>query len=187
MSAVFESKPCGRCGGSGKYSFNQMDGDRCYGCVGTGATLTKRGAAARAFFLASLKRPAGEVVVGMQVYDYAGLSASRRWHRVEAVRLDTMNPNSLWLDLVWKTHRVAQGVGLESLVLCVASDAERAAKLDAALAYQATLTKEGKPSARAAKARAAADQPLEPGDFSSEGMVRYYEKARRDRLARKPQ
>ena len=28
--------PCGRCGGSGRYSFNQIDGDRCYGCNGTG-------------------------------------------------------------------------------------------------------------------------------------------------------
>lgn len=25
---------CGRCGGSGRYSFNQMDGDKCYGCMG---------------------------------------------------------------------------------------------------------------------------------------------------------
>lgn len=27
---------CGRCGGSGRYSFNQIDGDRCYGCNGKG-------------------------------------------------------------------------------------------------------------------------------------------------------
>jgi hypothetical protein len=33
---VITSKPCGRCGGTGKYSFNLMDGDRCYGCGGTG-------------------------------------------------------------------------------------------------------------------------------------------------------
>lgn len=33
---VITSKPCGRCGGSGKYSFNLMDGDKCYGCGGTG-------------------------------------------------------------------------------------------------------------------------------------------------------
>ena len=25
---------CGRCGGTGRYSYNQMDGDRCYGCQG---------------------------------------------------------------------------------------------------------------------------------------------------------
>lgn len=27
---------CSRCGGSGRYSFNQIDGDRCYGCNGQG-------------------------------------------------------------------------------------------------------------------------------------------------------
>lgn len=28
--------PCPRCGGSGHYSYNQMDGTRCYGCNGAG-------------------------------------------------------------------------------------------------------------------------------------------------------
>jgi hypothetical protein len=27
---------CGRCGGSGSYSFNMVDGSRCYGCAGSG-------------------------------------------------------------------------------------------------------------------------------------------------------
>lgn len=27
---------CGRCGGSGNYSYNQMDGTRCFGCAGAG-------------------------------------------------------------------------------------------------------------------------------------------------------
>ena len=34
---------CKRCGGSGRYSWNQMDGDRCYGCGGSGiAVMTVR-------------------------------------------------------------------------------------------------------------------------------------------------
>ncbi len=38
------TRRCGRCGGSGKYSFNLMDHDRCYGCGGTGRVLvTPRG------------------------------------------------------------------------------------------------------------------------------------------------
>jgi hypothetical protein len=32
---------CGRCGGSGSYSYNQLDGDRCYGCHGSGQTKPK--------------------------------------------------------------------------------------------------------------------------------------------------
>jgi len=32
---------CGRCGGSGHYSFNQIDGSRCYGCGGAGVVAPK--------------------------------------------------------------------------------------------------------------------------------------------------
>jgi len=32
-------KVCGRCGGSGRYSYNQMDGDRCFGCSGSGKVV----------------------------------------------------------------------------------------------------------------------------------------------------
>jgi len=32
---------CSRCGGSGKHSFNAMDGDRCYGCSGRGKCAPK--------------------------------------------------------------------------------------------------------------------------------------------------
>lgn len=31
--------PCPRCGGSGHYSYNQMDGTRCYGCMGSGVIV----------------------------------------------------------------------------------------------------------------------------------------------------
>lgn len=31
---TFHAKPCGRCGGSGKYSFNLMYGTMCFGCEG---------------------------------------------------------------------------------------------------------------------------------------------------------
>ena len=43
----FEVKTCGRCGGSGRFSFNLMDGDKCYGCHGQGKVFTKRAVAAR--------------------------------------------------------------------------------------------------------------------------------------------
>jgi hypothetical protein len=33
------SQNCSRCGGSGNYSFNQIDGSRCYGCGGSGKQL----------------------------------------------------------------------------------------------------------------------------------------------------
>ena len=34
-------KPCGRCGGSGDYSFNLKDGTLCYGCMGYKEKLPK--------------------------------------------------------------------------------------------------------------------------------------------------
>ncbi|MHC4296447.1 MAG: hypothetical protein ACYS7Y_04030 [Planctomycetota bacterium] len=36
LVALGHSDCCSRCGGSGEYSFNQMDGTRCYGCGGVG-------------------------------------------------------------------------------------------------------------------------------------------------------
>lgn len=32
---------CSRCGGSGQYSYNQIDGSRCFGCGGCGKNLAK--------------------------------------------------------------------------------------------------------------------------------------------------
>jgi len=32
-------KVCGRCGGSGRYSWNRMHGSRCYGCSGVGKQI----------------------------------------------------------------------------------------------------------------------------------------------------
>jgi hypothetical protein len=60
----FEIKTCGRCGGSGHYSYCQRYGTRCFGCGGTGVTHTKRGAAAMTFFMDSLKVPLGSLAVG---------------------------------------------------------------------------------------------------------------------------
>jgi hypothetical protein len=44
VTLLYEKKTCGRCGGSGHYSYNQMHGTVCYGCAGRKTTLTKAGA-----------------------------------------------------------------------------------------------------------------------------------------------
>ena len=33
---------CGRCGGSGRYSWNQISGDTCFGCGGSGQAVPKK-------------------------------------------------------------------------------------------------------------------------------------------------
>lgn len=40
---TFERQTCARCGGSGRYSWNAMHGDTCYGCSGKGYYLSKAG------------------------------------------------------------------------------------------------------------------------------------------------
>ena len=42
----FEIETCSRCGGSGHFSYNQIDGSRCFKCGGAKVTYTKRGQAA---------------------------------------------------------------------------------------------------------------------------------------------
>lgn len=36
----FDMKACGRCGGTGHYSYNTTDGSTCYGCSGRGTVRT---------------------------------------------------------------------------------------------------------------------------------------------------
>lgn len=37
----FPIQTCGRCGGTGQFSYNQMHGSRCYGCNGRGVRHTR--------------------------------------------------------------------------------------------------------------------------------------------------
>lgn len=64
LNTSFEKETCGRCGGSGSYSYNQVDGSRCYGCAGKGERLTKRGSAAAAFLRSLMTKRLDEVQVG---------------------------------------------------------------------------------------------------------------------------
>ncbi len=41
LHALGHSAPCGRCGGCGNYSFNQISGTRCFGCGGAGGVPPK--------------------------------------------------------------------------------------------------------------------------------------------------
>ena len=61
LATGFESQICSRCGGCGRYSFNQMDRDMCYGCRGCGLVFTKRGSVARQYFQDSILTAAGDV------------------------------------------------------------------------------------------------------------------------------
>ncbi|WP_428957872.1 hypothetical protein [Streptomyces sp. cg35] len=59
----FETQDCGRCGGTGEYSFNQLDGTRCYGCGGSGQRYSARGRRALKAYEAALGASEGTVHV----------------------------------------------------------------------------------------------------------------------------
>ena len=42
INTPMETQPCTRCDGSGRYSWNMRDGDRCWGCGGKGVNYTTR-------------------------------------------------------------------------------------------------------------------------------------------------
>src|SRR5262249_29965177 len=72
MATAFETMTCGRCGGTGHYSYCQRFGMVCFGCGGRKVVLTKRGAAAAAFYRASLPTVAIEdLKIGQQFRDGA--------------------------------------------------------------------------------------------------------------------
>lgn len=83
---VFESRPCDRCGGSGRYSFNLIHGSVCYGCQGAGVVYTEAGLKARDEFnaLRVRKAPATEVKAG-DVVKVNSPYYGQRFRRIEEV------------------------------------------------------------------------------------------------------
>lgn len=157
LNTVFEKQTCTRCGGSGRYSFNLKDRDTCYGCGGKGETLTKRGLAAAKFLTASMKVSAEQIKVGdvirfefHDVHFFAPVSEVQNGSDAKYLKPDgswvPCSTFTLWC--VRKGRRYGFGANTQDGVRIAQSDADKAAKVAAALAYQATLTKTGKPSKR---------------------------------------
>jgi hypothetical protein len=141
----FEIETCTRCGGSGQYSSCATHGTRCFKCNGAGKSHTARGAAAVAFLKTSRARAASSVVVGESVWVDAGMSGRRTWEVVTAVVVDGNNVRIEFAGASYTMHEFAAS----KVTVKFSTDAARST-LDAAIAYQATLTKAGKVSKRAA-------------------------------------
>lgn len=146
-----EATTCGRCGGSGRYSYCQtMNGKygphTCFKCRGAGRVFTKRGGVANQLFVESLSIPAIELKPGMKINDGNG------WETVIEVRSgDLSRDGGYYKDgvvtpypLVLVTDR-CQFMGFEpSKLYRVAHSAEdKQLKLRLAVEYQACLTKSG--------------------------------------------
>lgn len=67
----YETQSCGRCGGSGSYSYCSMYGSTCFKCSGRKTVLTRAGAKARAavdaFVAEHFSKPVEELVAGDRV------------------------------------------------------------------------------------------------------------------------
>lgn len=149
---LFEHTTCGRCGGCGRYSYNQIDGDRCYGCHGTGFALTRRGNAAQAFYRDLLQIRAGEVEVGMRVNDRGGrkFTVAAIEREVAGTRLSKGEQTTI--EVVTFTSAQGNRYGYDVLIPMtrIPNEAERAELVAKALAYQDSLTRMGKPRAKIA-------------------------------------
>lgn len=163
LNTVFEKEVCGRCGGSGSYSYNQRDGSRCYGCGGRGERLTKRGAAASKYFHDLCAVRADEVKAG-DLAEMTAVAPSGAMARYFATVVE-VGPRDCKMFSVVDGKRVevpliaiktesakfgpmSYNCGPDALIRKGQTADEKRAKLDQALAYQATLTKTGKPRAR---------------------------------------
>lgn len=138
---LFENVTCPRCGGSGKFSYCQMHGDRCFKCHGDGVVLTKRGRAAQIYLGQLRSVRADELQIGDQIFEEDFLAGRTTWARVTRIALEGPSQDSLVIETPTCTH----GCGPETTFRKRRSKAEARVLIDQALAYQATLTKQGLP------------------------------------------
>jgi len=97
----YDQQTCSRCLGSGRFSYNQITGDRCFKCGGSGTVDTRDGAKARAAILAKREELYGRAIEDVKVGETAKLPgaamfARARWAVVTESRADDLNPG-FWL------------------------------------------------------------------------------------------
>lgn len=144
MKLVYETKTCARCGGTGSYSFNMMDGTRCFGCAGTGKQKTPRGLATLAWMDELLLVPASEVKPGDRVK--CPYFSGTKVCTVETVGPDPLNAGLTQLkmaDIEFSYHTSGSVRRMPTT-----------ADIEAGIAYQDSLTKTGKVAKRATKTNA---------------------------------
>ncbi|MFP3709693.1 hypothetical protein SB783_37400 [Paraburkholderia sp. SIMBA_009] len=153
MSAL-ETVTCSRCGGTGKFSYNAMDGDRCYGCHGAGKKYTKRGAVAAAYLKSLRQVHAADVKPGDSIR-VAGVVGAR-FYRVLDVKIGRAKDQGCYsrdgeyTQVKIECDGITTFEGVESLIVKAFTKEEMRAQLEKAVAFQATLTKAGTPRKRAA-------------------------------------
>lgn len=156
--ANFETETCSRCGGGGEYSFNQLTGTRCFRCNGAGFTLTKRGQAALNYYRDSQRRPVRELAPETLVLDQDGkrctfmglapVSSHRLCKQADGTYERYQDSHTMVsYTLRYANTTITHTQAWDATLRVRPTAAEQEQQRQAALAYQATLTKQGKPSA----------------------------------------
>ena len=156
---LLESTTCGRCAGTGRFSFNLMHGSRCYGCSGRGEVLTKRGKAAQAWLNEQRMIPCewfkpGDMILS-EGFAAGSYTEPTRWLRVVRVLRQTgaeagyvNQPDLACVRIETEGGGAFVGYAGQSRFRRAMSFEEKRALHAAALAYQETLGKSGKPLKR---------------------------------------
>jgi hypothetical protein len=135
MSALkFERVECSRCGGTGRYSFNLKDGNKCYGCKGKGLKLTKRGTAANKWMTEKLLVNVEDIVIGDRIQD----GGTRFTVMGIKIADESISFGAKFNGEPWE-----MGFLKGSKVKTIPSNENREALLIQAIEYQSTLTKQG--------------------------------------------
>lgn len=147
MTITYENETCGRCGGTGQYSYNQISGTRCFGCNGKKTCLTKRGKAAKAFADTLLDLRIEQVQVGQRV-THSGIY-KRTTLTVESIdRAEggkCFKNGELHPLIVTNLRGGDYVISGSGITVRAAPTTEQAEQI---MAYQDSLTKAGKPRAR---------------------------------------
>lgn len=149
----YDTVTCGRCGGSGHYSYCSMYGTRCFGCAGRKTKVSKAGAkasaAVKAFIAEHFSVKIEDLVVGDRIsYDGKAhtIAAIERYPRGFG-SADPVTKEMVWRDGITlrftKSYRTALGpcdsVGMgEGAVL---TKAVAGADWDRVVAFARTLKK----------------------------------------------
>lgn len=157
-----ETVTCGRCGGTGEYSYNQMHGSTCYGCSGGKVVFTKKGKAAHDFLKGLRSKRAGDLKVGDSPQQEDFFRGARGFYKIEKIDVvDTIEKaTSTWTDKVTgekmfnkgyiratmtnaKLGTITRDLDPESLVRVAQTGEQKVETFKQALEYQAKLTKKG--------------------------------------------
>lgn len=84
----FPIEECTRCYGSGHYSYNDVDGTRCYGCGGTGLKVIKKAKPAWEAYKAAVRAMKQATYGNLSVGDL--IAHNKVWREVTAVALTPM-------------------------------------------------------------------------------------------------